>query len=381
LQILMSRESSLPLSEAPPLTAEAVAPLRAWIEVDLDAVRRNAERVAAHTGLPMIPMVKGDAYALGVLPIVRVLEPLAPHAYGVSVPAEGEELREAGISRKIILYTPCLPHELARARAAGLTPSLSSAEQIMAWAGLGGGAWHLVIDTGMHREGIAWDAVDTLRAVLTAHPPAGVYTHFHSADADAESIAQQESRFAQAVAALPSRPALVYADNSPAMARRATSPFGATRPGAFLYGLSGGPHAVIHPDSVVHVRARILELRWIEAGETVSYGATWRAPRRTRVATVAIGHADGWRRALSNWSDGLLHGRRVSMIGNVTMDMTMADVTEVEANVGDVVTVIGTDGTETLTLDGVATRAGLSPYELLNGLRSRLPHRYRGGEV
>ena len=76
----MSRESSPPSSEAPPLTAEAVAPLRAWIEVDLDAVRRNAERVTAHSGLPMIPMVKGDAYALGVLPVVRVLEPLAPHA-------------------------------------------------------------------------------------------------------------------------------------------------------------------------------------------------------------------------------------------------------------------------------------------------------------
>lgn len=377
----MSRESSPLVSEAPPLTAEAVAPLRAWIEVDLDAVRRNAERVAAHSGLPMIPMVKGDAYALGVLPIVRVLEPLAPYAYGVSVPAEGEELRAAGISRKIILYTPSLPQELARAKGAQLTPSLSSAEQIAAWAALGGGSWHLVIDTGMHREGIAWDAVASLRALLASHPPTGVYTHFHSADADAESIAQQEARFAQAVAALPARPALVYADNSPAMARRARSPFGATRPGAFLYGLSGGAHAAIHPEPVVQVRARILELRWIEAGETVSYGATWRASRRTRVATVAIGHADGWRRALSNWSDGLLHGRRVPMIGTVTMDMTLADVTEVEAKVGEVVTVLGTDGAESLTLDGVATRAGLSPYELLNGLRSRLPHLYRGGHA
>jgi alanine racemase len=218
-----------------------------------------------------------------------------------------------------------------------------------------------------------------LREVLQTHAPAAVYTHFHSADADAESIARQEARFAQAVAMLPTRPTLVYADNSPAMARRTTSPYGATRPGAFLYGLSGGPHAVIHPDPVVHVRARILELRWIEAGETVSYGATWTARRRTRVATIAIGHADGWRRALSNWSDGLVHGQPIPLIGTVTMDMTMADVTEVEAAVGDVVTVVGTDGDRTLTLDAVATRAGLSPYELLNGLRSRLPHRYRGG--
>ncbi len=378
----MSRESSPPSSEAPPLTAEAVAPLRAWIEVDLDAVRRNAERVAAHSGLPMIPMVKGDAYALGVLPIVRVLEPLAPYAYGVSVPAEGEELRAAGIARKIILYTPCLPHELARAHAARLTPSLSRAEQIRAWVTLGGGDWHLVVDSGMHREGIAWDAVESLRELLVAYPPAGVYTHFHSADADAASVAEQERRFVAAVSALPARPGLVYADNSPAMARRGGSPYGATRPGAFLYGLSGGPHALIHPDPVVHVRARILELRWVEAGETVSYGATWTAQRGTRVATVAIGHADGWRRALSNWSDALLHGCRVPLIGNVTMDMTMADVTDCSgaaAEVGDVVTLLGADGAETLTLDGVATRAGLSPYELLNGLRSRLPHHYRGG--
>jgi alanine racemase len=375
----MSRESSPQSGEAPPLTAEAVSPLRAWIEVDLEAVRRNAARVAQHTGLPMIPMVKGDAYALGVLPIVRVLEAVAPYAYGVAVPDEGEELRAAGIDRPIILYTPCLPDELGRARSARLIPSLSSAEQITAWVALGGGPWHLVIDTGMHREGIAWDAVDMLREVLQTHAPAAVYTHFHSADADAESIARQEARFAQAVAMLPTRPTLVYADNSPAMARRTTSPYGATRPGAFLYGLSGGPHAVIHPDPVVHVRARILELRWIEAGETVSYGATWTARRRTRVATIAIGHADGWRRALSNWSDGLVHGQSIPLIGTVTMDMTMADVTEVEAAVGDVVTVVGTDGDRTLTLDAVATRAGLSPYELLNGLRSRLPHRYRGG--
>jgi alanine racemase len=349
---------------------------RAWLEVDLAALRRNARALAQRARVPLLPMVKADAYGLGALAVTRALESLDPWGFGVATVEEGEELRAAGVRRRILVFTPLLPAELPRAHRAGLTPSLHRADDIVRWTMLGGAAWHLAIDTGMSRAGVRWDDLDGLRRVAAAHPPEGAYTHFHSADTDEASRAEQEHRFRAALETLPvnARPTLLHAENSAGIEHREPSPWSVARPGVFLYGVPCG--GALHADPVAHLRARVVDLRVVRDGETVSYGATWRAEGDRTIATVACGYADGYRRVLGNRAVALLHGRRVPVAGRVTMDMSMLDVTGLSCAVGDVVTLIGRDGDALLTASEVAEMGGLSPYELLTGLRQRVPRRY-----
>jgi alanine racemase len=359
-------------SQLPPSSA------RAWVEIDLGALQRNGAALAARAAAPLLPMVKADAYGLGAVPVARALDVLDPWAFGVAAVEEGIELRDAGVTRPIVVFTPLLEESLGAARAARLTPALGDPRAIACWAE-GGGPWHLAIDTGMHRAGIEWDRVAELRGLLAAHPPEGAFTHFHSAERNDGSIAIQEGRFEQALAALPDRPAVLHAENSPGIARRAPSPWTVVRPGIFLYGVGSGPGAEAAPEPVVHLRARVVEIRAVPDGETVSYGGTYRAVGERRIATLAAGYADGYRRALGNRGTALIAGRRAPVAGMVTMDMTMVDVTDVPCEVGDVATLIGRDGDELLDVESVARTADVSPYELLTGLRARAPRVYAGG--
>jgi alanine racemase len=349
--------------------------------VDLAALLRNARRVRTQAARPLLPMIKADAYGLGAVAVARALDALDPWGYGVACVAEAEALRSAGIARRLLCFTPLLPDELPRARALQLTPSLHRAEEVRAWAAMGGGAWHLAVDTGMHRAGVRWDAVDAaLLDALAEHPPEGAYTHFHSADDDDPAAARrandlQRSRFEAVLARLPRRPAVVHAENSPAAARGPhPSPWDVVRPGIYLYGVA--PGGAVPPEPVAHLRARVVDLRQAADGEGVSYGHAWRARGPRRIATAALGYADGYRRAFSEGGVALLHGRPVPVAGRVTMDMTMFDVTDVPCAVGDVLTLLGRDGDVVLTAADVAARGGLSPYELLVGLRLRVPHLY-----
>ena len=353
---------------------------RAWVEVDLAALRRNGAAVAARAGVPLLPMVKADGYGLGAVHVALALEDLAPWGYGVATVAEGDELRRGGITRPIIVFTPILRSEIDAMRRADLTPALGDPAVIESWARTGR-EWHLQIDTGMSRAGLRWDRMDRYRDILERTRPAGVFTHFHSADLDDESRALQEARFDEALDALPERPALVHAENGPAVEARAPSRWTLCRPGIFLYGvaaLAGGP---LVPEPVAAMRARIVEIRTLAEGDTVSYGATWRAPGVRRIATVPVGYADGYRRALGNRGVALLGGRRIHVAGRVTMDMTMLDVTETEAALGDVVSLLGRDGEDVVTVSELAALGDLSPYELLTGLRTRLPRLHRDLEA
>ena len=221
-----------------------------------------------------------------------------------------------------------------------------------------------------------WHLVAGHRALIERAAPEGVFTHFHSAELDDASRDVQERRFAEALAAMPFRPALVHAENGPAVERRAPSPWSLCRPGIFLYGVPGFVGGPLQPEPVASVRARIVELRTVADGETVSYDATWRAQGARRIATVPVGYADGYRRGLSNRGVALLRGQRVSVAGRVTMDMTMLDVTETEAELGDLVTLLGADGGDVIPVQELATLSDISAYEILTGLRQRLPRRY-----
>ncbi|MEO7963511.1 MAG: alanine racemase [Gemmatimonadaceae bacterium] len=350
---------------------------RAWIDIDLDALRRNAQTLAKNSGVPLLPMIKADAYGLGAVAAARTLRRVGVWGYGVATVAEGEALRSAGIDQRILIFSPLLVDEFDDVRRLRLTPTLGDPRAIRAWTA-GDGEWHLSIDTGMSRAGIPWFRIADVLEAARERRPEGAFTHFHSAECNDGTVATQEARFREALAALGTRPQLVHAENSPSMERRSPSPWDLARPGVFLYGVGGAEGALVQPEPVAHFRARIVELREVRAGETVSYGASWTAQRNAIVATVSAGYADGYRRALSNRGTALVNGRRVSVVGKVTMDMTMLDVSDVGCVVGDVATLLGRDGDELLDLQDVARTAEMSPYELLVGLKLRVPRHYTG---
>jgi alanine racemase len=346
---------------------------RAWLDVDLGALVRNARALAGRAGVPLLPMVKADAYGLGAAAVTRALEAVEPLGYGVATPAEGGELREVGIARPIIVFTPPLPSDFPTLREARLTPALADPSTVAAWVESGGGAWHLAINTGLNRTGVRWDELAPVLDAVRRHPPEGAFTHFHSAASDDGSVVEQLARFRSAIAALPARPALLHAENSPAIERLSgPSEWSMVRPGVFLYGVASGGNVPVEP--VVALRAPVVEVRTVAAGESVSYDATWIAPSARRVATLAAGYADGYRRSLSNVGEIWINGALVPVVGTVTMDMTMLDVTDVSCAVGDEAVLVGAPGPD---LASVARRGGLSTYELLVGFKLRAPRVYR----
>ncbi len=380
----------------------------AWLEVNLDALRQNAASLRARAGVPLVPMVKADGYGLGAVAIARALgasfadRPVAadgPWGLGVARVAEAAALRDSGCTARLLCSTPLLPQEFSAAMALELTPTLHGAESIAEWIGGKGGAWHLAIDTGMSRAGVRWDRVSTLRsavgALMAQHPPEGVLTHFHSADEGNRSRVLQEARFAESIEVLReflTPQTLIHTDNSAAISARGASQATLVRPGIALYGAyavanaaaqatgdgaeRGEPAVLLQP--VVSLRARIVDLRDVLPGETVGYGATWTAARPSRIATVPVGYADGYRRQLSNRGAVLVHGVRCPVVGRISMDMAMLDVTGVACAEADVVTMLGADGPDLLSVDEVARAGDLSPYELLTGLGQRLPRVYLG---
>lgn len=349
---------------------------RARLDVDLGALVRNARAAQSRAGVPLIPMIKADAYGLGAEPVAEALESLDPYGYGIATIEEGRALRGAGITRPLIVFTPLLRDEYSSARELALTPTLGSASDIAAWCDYGG-SWHLSIDTGMSRHGISWREAGSLRSLITEHMPEGAFTHFHSAELNDGTVALQEQRFREALASLPARPRVLHTDNSAAIARRGKSEWDAVRPGVFLYGVGSGAGAGIEPEALIQLRSRIVETRWIEAGETVSYDATWKAESRCRIATIPIGYADGYPRSLSNLAWAIAADGRVPVTGLVTMDMIMLDVTGSKCDIGDEVTLIGRGANgETIAAEELAGLAGMSHYELLTGLRGRLDRHY-----
>ncbi len=365
--------------------------LRAWVDIDLESVRRNANALMLHARAPLIAMIKADAYGLGMIPVARALgaafgdpdatDVLTPALWGVGVAAldEAATLRAAGCTANILCTTPLALSEFEDAHRLGVRPSLHRSADIERWCAFGGGAWHLAIDTGMARAGVRWDEVSPLRAAVAQHPPEGVFTHFHSAELANNSRDVQDRRFAEALSvlrdALPTD-LLTHTDNSAAIARRGESQCSLVRPGIGLYGAAQLSELPLR--QTVHLRARVVDVRDVLDGETVSYDATYTANGTRRIATLAIGYADGYRRSYSNRGLALVHGTRVPVVGNVTMDMTMIDVTALEerCQVGDVATLIGEGSHGRLTTDEVAALVDMSPYELLVGLRLRARRRY-----
>jgi alanine racemase len=367
-----------------------IADTRAWIEVDLDAMRANYDTIRRSVGasVAMIPMVKADAYGLGVVSAVRALEPLEPWGYGVATAGEGASLRGLGVTRPVLVVTPLAPGEVDLAARSRLTAAISSLAGLEAWRAAADRVgepldFHVEIDTGMGRSGFDWrergewaSAVASLASSSVRWT--GCFTHFHSADSPDEglSLAQWE-RFRETLVQLPvpADAMMVHAANSAAALRWPRFAADAVRPGIFLYGGRPAPDVagVAVPRPVASVRARLALVRVMPAGSTAGYASTYAARNEERWGTISIGYGDGLPRALGNRGSALVGGVRVPMIGRLSMDLLTVLLRDAPAaRPGDVVTLIGADGDERITVDEVASLVDTIGYEILTGLGRRL---------
>jgi alanine racemase len=347
---------------------------RAWVNVDLGALVKNARTLARIAGVPLVPVVKADGYGLGAVAVAQALEAVDPWGFCVATVDEGAALRAAGVGRRLLVFAPAQAAWFPAYQRHRLTPVFDHLPALREWRSHGDGPFHLEIDTGMSRTGVRPEHLGEWRDVLDTPSFEGCFTQFHSAHRDLEATAAQWEQLTQAVRGLARRPVVIHAANSAGALRGRTFAGDAIRPGLFLYG--GGPGAGLpEGNPVVRVQARVLSVRRIAAGDSVGYGATWRASRPTTIATLGIGYADGVRRSVVRSPDAhvLVKGVRYPYAGVVTMDLTMIDVGDTVVELGDVATLLGADGGEVITLAQLAAWADESQYVVLTGLGPRLP--------
>ncbi len=378
-------------SSAPPLSADPNE--RAWVEIDGGALLRNLERVreAAAPGAKLIPMVKSDAYGIGVRRAVATLQRARPFGFGVATVAEGAELRRMGVREPVVILCPVPPSTLATAVQAGLVPCVSDLSALAALreaaaAAPGPVPFQIEVDTGMGRAGFClhersgwWEAVAAAaRGNLRLF---GVFTHLHSADEpDLASARRQVERFDEFAAWVRQAPEaqedmLFHCSNSAGALRLRSVAENAVRPGIFLYG-GCSFEAPVRPEPVVALQARIALVRDVPEGTTAGYGATYRASGRERWATVAAGYGDGLPRSLGNKGAALVAGGTARIVGRVSMNAVVLRLgADVPATVtaGDVVTFVGGDSGSETSLERVAEAAGTIGYEILTGLSPKLP--------
>jgi len=362
---------------------------RAWVEVQASALRRNLERVrsAMGPGTEVIPMVKANAYGLGVDHAVGALEPTNPWGYGVATVEEGRDLRRLGVGRPVLVIAPIPPGSYGTAVEEDLTLSLSDLGGLDRLEEAARRArktvdFHVEVDTGMGRSGFDWGKATAWAPALAGQGGGplrwtGCFTHLHSADAaDPGSVRTQWDRFRSALGTVgtPDDPDfMIHVANSAGALRCGDLLPPVARPGIFLYGGRAGENLPV-PDPVATLRARVLFIKDASPGSTLGYGATYAAAGWERWATLGIGYGDGLPRALSNQGHALVRGQRVPIIGRLSMDVTVVNISGLDGvELGDVATLIGRDGGEEITLTEVADRVGTIDYEILTGLGLRLP--------
>lgn len=352
------------------------------LTIDLDAIAANWQTLAARHGGATAAVVKADGYGLGAAAVARRLVGAGCETFFVAHPGEAVALREALGPTPLIAVLNGLSDDLAeRYRAHDLVPVLGSLAEIARWqqvarrSGAAALPAMLHVDTGMCRLGL--DAAELDRLVAEPGRLDGVrlvlvMTHLVSAETPAAPInAVQLARFAAACARLPPVPRSVA--NSSGMFLGPDFDADLARPGAALYGINPQPGRPNPMRPVVRLAAPVLQLRSVAVGETVGYNGIWTARRPSRIATVPVGYADGYLRALSNGGLACFDGRPVPLVGRVSMDLTTWDVTDhptIER--GSWLELIG----PSMPADEVAARAGTNGYEILTSLGGRYDRHY-----
>src|ERR1700683_2892369 len=382
-----------------------------WAKISLKSILHNLRVIRRHIGAKrkILAVVKSNAYGLGAVPVSKALQKAGTEWFGVTCANEGIELRDAGIRKRILVLTGFWPGEEKRLIQNQLTPTVSRVDDLRhieraaksLQTKLSGKSrakssrvpFHLKINTGMNRLGISPDEIDAFCLALADCPHIrleGTYTHFASAeDFTAEQTAVQEQLFRDCLdrmRALGVSPGIVHMANSGAICARASTWGDMVRPGAILYGY----HQSFDPpqkkqevmgqmplEPCLTLRARIISLRDVPSGEGVGYAARCVTKSPSRIAVINAGYADGVVRARTNRGFALLKGKCVPLVGIISMDLTMLDVTDAPgAKLGDVVTLYGKDGQASIEVSEVAREIGTVTSDLLCALGRRVPKFY-----
>ena len=355
---------------------------RTHTEIDLGAIRRNAEAIKAYTGKQLIAVVKADAYGHGVVPVIEALRAVAD-IFAVATIAEGVALRQAGIRDPILVLFSSIPEQAIQIVEHGLTPTIGDwefADRLNDVASETVNV-HVNINTGMNRSGVCWTEAGQFLRRLETLPRLnveGVFTHFATADeTDKRFVFVQLNRFSSVLEKITNSIELIHVANSAAALAIPEAHFDAVRPGLSLYGIYPAPERPIKLEPALTWKTRIGWIGSISEGEGVSYGLRYKAPCETRVAMVQVGYGDGYPRAFSGIGEVLIGRVRRSIIGRVCMDVSVVRLESTDnVSIGDEVVLIGKQGDAEITVDEVAHRAGTIPYEILTQIGARVPKNY-----
>lgn len=383
------------MAPAPPPFAR-----RAWVEIDLAALERNLGKIKARIPprIHYIAIVKADAYGHGLAPIVARLLQCGVENFAVANVREGADVREIGPGANILVLGPVLPEEIPLLADYQLTATLSTPGEAQALATHAHARnflqpVHIKIDTGMGRMG-AWHttAPQLIRDIHEKHSGTlairGIYTHFPSADTDPEYTTLQRHLFQQVLNTLPAElqagsRLLIHADNSAGLDTfPASGPFNAIRIGLLQYGLTPNPDsplARINPEPVLSFHSRIGLIKTLPPGATLSYNRTHTLARQTRIAIITAGYGDGIPLSASNRAQVLIHGQRCPVLGRITMDQTLVDITaNLNATAGDTATLIGSQQGDEITLREFCSWTDTIPWEIFCSITKRVERAPRG---
>jgi alanine racemase len=383
-----------------------------WAEVSLSALRQNLDAIRAFVNPPaerratprkILSIVKGNAYGHGAAQTAKALEQFGSDWFGAASSGEAIEIRNAGVSKPILVLGGFWHGEEPQIVKHDLTPAIHRCEQLQpleaaaAKAGKKNFPIHLKIDTGMNRLGIRPSDVECFARQLAGCKHlqlTGVFTHLASSGVFTDTPAghqtqqQLESFYAtvERLRALGVNPGILHLANSAAIAARPETWADMVRPGAILYGYLPGIdpaerraefESKLPLRPVMSLRSRLINVRCVAAGESVGYDASWTASRPSRVAVLAAGYGDGIHRSLGNRGKVAIRGHFAPIIGIVSMDVVMLDVTDVpDAAVGDIATLYGTDGDNLYPANVIARSIGTVSSDLLCAVSQRVPRFY-----
>lgn len=369
-----------------------------WAEIDLDALAHNFHVIKNQVGpdTRILAAVKANAYGHGAIECGRRLESAGADWFGVALPEEGIELRSAGITRPILCLGGFWPGQELALLEHQLTPVVYRVDLIESLDRAAQNAnkiadVHVKIDTGMGRLGVRADTVSEFCDALTRFKNIrveGLMTHLAAADDEAKQgfTDSQLAKFASAIAAFRERgfePTLIHAANSAAAFANPGARGNMVRPGGALYGFTRDvlPANIETPAlrPVMSLHSRIVLLKKVPKGEYLGYGCTFQTQRDSLIATIPVGYDDGYRRVLSNKARAIVRGNFAPVVGRVSMDLTLVDVTEVpNVSLDDHVTLLGQDGEASITAEDLGELAETISYEITCGISSRVPRIYKG---
>ncbi len=368
-----------------------------YVHIDLDAIEANFNAVSAKTRVPVMAIIKADAYGHGAVQVARLLEDRVAF-FGVSGVGEALELRQSGLEKPILILGHTPTSAYPQIVGLGIRPAIFCREdaELLSREAVRQhttAKFHFAVDTGMSRLGFQATREEAFVCAQIAKLPGleaeGLFSHFATADClDLRKARAQARRFdafyewmKEYGLTIPIR----HMNNSAGL-MNFDAQYDMVRSGIVTYGLYPSDEvspALLPLKPALSWYSRVSHVKSLPAGREVSYGGTYVTERETRIATVPVGYADGYWRSLSGRFYVLIRGRRAPIIGRICMDQMMVDVTEIPGvTVGDTVTLVGTDGPETITVEKIAAHAGTFNYEFICGISRRVPRFYfRNGRL